>query len=115
MDSKAVRIQTDNSVLNAVGSEQLRTVAGQLGESVNLVIVFRSDKPEQFAQAAGPAIFSPNADIPSGNFVVEYRTQHGHFQAVAPPDVVVQILTGWAFDVSGWKNLAEWREVNLSC
>ena len=96
-----------------VDLETLHRLVSQMNPDNSYLILHRSDKPEEFAQAAIQR--SRDAKLVEGSFVVEYKDGSGdQYQAeLSDLDPVRDALAGWAFDSPGWKEQLEWKRLAL--
>ena len=93
--------------------ETLHRLVAQLGPDNSYLILHRSDKSKEFAQAA--IARKPNASMIPGSFVVEFKDATGEqFQAETQDlDRVREVLANWAFDLGDCKLDLEWKPLRF--
>lgn len=96
-----------------VDLETLHRLVTQLSEQNSYVILHRSDRPEEFAQAA--LARRPNAKTMAGSYIVEVKDASGEQHQAKVTDIskIQNALAGWAFDLVGWKEELKWKRLKL--
>ncbi|HUR50100.1 MAG TPA: hypothetical protein VMY88_11320 [Acidimicrobiales bacterium] len=97
-----------------VDLETLHRLVSQLSDENSYVILHRSDKPDEFAQAAMAR--RPTAKTVKGSFIVEFKDASGEQCQAKVTDItkIQTALAGWAFDLDGWKEDLKWKPLKLN-
>jgi len=120
VNSPKVEVETEAAGrYDDVDLETLHRLVSQLSPDNSYLILHRSDKPEEFAWASIQR--SRDTKLTKG-YIVQFKDQSGEwFQAkVTDLDRVRAALSGWAFDLVGWREDLKWKPlkrnkvVNLS-
>lgn len=109
-----VEVETESAGRHPdVDLETLHRLVSQLSEENSYVILHRSDKPDEFAQAA--IARRPSAKTVKGAFIVEFKDASGEQSQAKVTDIgkIQAALAGWAFDLVGWKDDLEWTPLKF--
>lgn len=114
MEKPTVDLETESAGRHAeIDLETLHRLVGQLSPGNSYLILHRSDKSEEFAQAA--IARRPNASMIPGSFVVEYKDASGEQFQAETQDLsrVREVLANWAFDLGNWTLDLEWKPLRF--
>lgn len=114
MDVPKVEVETESAGRYVdINLETLHRLVGQMGPDNSFLILQRSDKTNEFAQTA--IARKPNSEMVNGAFVVEFKEASGQqYQAETKDlDRVRNALSGWAFDIAGWKDRLDWKPLDF--
>lgn len=106
LDGVTVTLQTEAAGdVGPVDEAMLAEAVAALGGGNSFLIVERDDRPDAYAQTA----------IDRQGWIVEHREgAKQHWQAKASgAEEVTAVLTGWAFDKPGWRELVTWKVLDL--
>lgn len=110
--SLSISTASTGSYLDADEATLDRLVMNMSDEN-EFLILERSDKPDEFAQAS----FMRGLDsaIVDGRYVVEYRDgPNSQWQATTEDrEQVRQVLSAWALDRPGWRDALTWEKLDL--
>ena len=115
MTEWSVEVETESAGrYEDVDLETLHRLVSQLNPDNSYLIVHRSDKRDEFAQAAIQR--KRDATLVVGSFIVEFKDETGEqVQATTKDsDRVRDALAGWAFDLMGWKEHLKWKPLKLN-
>ena len=114
-DTRTLTIETESAGSYADATEEtLDRLLHQMSKANSYLILHRTDRPEEeYAQTAIER--RPDGKLVEDRVVVEYRDgPHSHHQAVTSDlELVRTVLSGWAFDRPGWKDLLTWKPLDL--
>jgi len=115
MTSPHLEVETESAGrYDDVDLETLHRLVSQLTPENSYLILHRSDRPDEFAQAAIQR--DRGAKLMKGSFIVEFKDElREQYQAkTGDVDRVAAALEGWAFDVAGWKDDLRWKRLKLN-
>ena len=97
-----ITLSIDGDASSDATAEQVAAAVDRLGKDADFLVLERDDAPG-FAQATGGA----------PELTVEHKDAAGELWQATTSDraVAAQVLTGWAQDLPGWRELLTWSSL----